>query len=70
MCHSKDLEPDDRGIRCRNCGTTYNLVTKPSWGILDLQPDLATGDKTPSPSAALARESAKARDQAKEVALD
>lgn len=29
MCGSTDLEPDQRGMVCRKCGATYNLIPEP-----------------------------------------
>ena len=29
MCGKADLEPDDRGMKCRSCGATFNLLPKP-----------------------------------------
>lgn len=67
LCGSTDLEPDDRGIRCRKCGATYNIIPKPTSNCVTLRPDkLAsnyseTHGKSPSPSSSVVRQAAKAR---------
>lgn len=30
LCSSKNLEPDERGIVCKDCGATFNVIPKPA----------------------------------------
>ncbi|MBA7658573.1 hypothetical protein ES703_66532 [subsurface metagenome] len=55
FCGSTDLEPDARGIICRKCGTTYNVIPKPGSDPITMQKDpmapsySSIPNKSPSP---------------------
>lgn len=67
LCGSNDLEPDSRGVRCRSCGTTFNILPKPGADPLTEHPDYGLGEKgkysvkSASPSIHVKRRAAKAR---------
>lgn len=66
-CSCTDLEPDERGIRCRSCGTTYNITHKPGSDTITEHRDYALAPKgignvkSSSPSSNITRQAAKAR---------
>lgn len=66
-CGSTDLEPDEKGIRCRKCGTTHTVIHNISPSPLALKKDpLASsyGDThglSGSPSDSYLKEAAKRR---------
>lgn len=67
LCQSCDLEPDDKGIRCRSCGATYNVIPKPGSNPITMLPDpvgfkeAGLSPKSSSPSGILKRRAARAR---------
>ena len=70
LCGSTDLEPDDRGIRCRSCGATYNIILRPGPSPITIENDPNSPNYHPkqpsdsSPSVAVRRRAAKARSDA------
>jgi len=71
FCDSTDLKPDDRGINCRSCGATYNILPQPSASPITMREDIIASNydesrgKSPSPSSILVRQTAKARESQK-----
>lgn len=67
LCGSTDLEPDARGIICKACGATYNVIPHlgPDPITMQTDPQALTytkyPGKSPSPSGILQHQAAKKR---------
>lgn len=67
LCDSTDLEPDEKGIHCRSCDATYNIIPKPGSAPITLQRDLGLVPKgkgsfqSASPSGITIRKATKTR---------
>jgi len=66
-CGSRDIEKDDRGVRCRSCGATWNELSEIGSPPTALQRDYGLSKKgrtrvvTASPSGSTQRRAARAR---------
>lgn len=74
FCGSKNIEPDGRGIRCRDCGATWNKLPQSHGCDMTLEYDYALSDKhmnnkrSASPSRTVQRRAVKARGDTKNEA--
>lgn len=64
LCSSPDLEPDEKGMRCKACGATFNVIPKPTSYPIVIKPDPVTDGQSTSPSYLVCEAAAKARSNA------